>query len=441
MYRVQSAEYTAYLERKLAGLETPPLLSESEESDSDEDEEQDFAPCQTFPMHRSEEDTIVRQGVLDLTCGMCALQNLYGSHIVHRKEMDATAKQLEEHAYGEIMYDPDTGNYSIEVLQSVLKTKGKYVQRVALEKIPAEYFVPTVSMNPTFKGYIVALESGPMRHYVAVRRKGDSFRLVDSIKGAKSQTIETEHLFQQRDDGKIYCSTVVGDQRVVVGVIAVGGSPFLEYTLLHDAWSEDMPSLQKCEQALQCVLQYSTKLTSRAPSDVKKWYALWTARRTAPSESCRAFLQTYLIEQMSGELSFVIKTEPDENGSQQQAVLRCSNAEDFVSKLCDMNWMPQQHWHAEQNGAILQNGEGDTFNASAKGSVLDYGMKPNMPIIIRVRTATASPLPQVGGFYTFHSKVDGTCVGNQKHAYSVRDTTGKVHIMYKHCIEKIDVTR
>ena len=144
-----------------------------EESESEEEEE--LEPYQTFPTLESH--VIKQHG--DLTCGMRCLQNMYGAHIVTREEMDNQAKLLEQQEstftdHVEPKYDPELGDYSVEVLKALLNAKGKWAQRIDIQKIPSGYFIPAVETNPTFVGYIVAFDG----HYVTVKYSKDIYRCI-----------------------------------------------------------------------------------------------------------------------------------------------------------------------------------------------------------------------------------------------------------------------
>ena len=79
------------------------------------------SPYQTFPGTLSEPIVVKQHG--DLTCGMRCLQNMYGAYIVTREEMDTSAKQLELKSFGETMFNPQYGDYSIEVLKGRIVVK------------------------------------------------------------------------------------------------------------------------------------------------------------------------------------------------------------------------------------------------------------------------------------------------------------------------------
>ena len=66
----------------------------------------------------------------------------------------------------------------------------------------------------------------------------------------------------------------------------------------------------------------------------------------------------------------------------------------------------------------------------------EYGIDVDQPIDLTCNLDMPCQA-KIGGFYTFQSKVEGTCIGQQHNAYSVRDSQGNVHVIYKHCIENI----
>jgi hypothetical protein len=78
----------------------------------------------------------------------------------------------------------------------------------------------------------------------------------------------------------------------------------------------------------------------------------------------------------------------------------------------------------------------ETIEWDSDGTFGDYNVRPNEPIDIKTEIDTGC-MANIGGFYTFHSKIEGTCIGQQHNAYSVRDAAGNVHVIYKHCIESV----
>lgn len=155
MYRVVGgSDYTERLkreyERVLREQQEQNELVDEQAMSSESDEEPDAVPTQTYPT--SSAVSIVRQD--GLTCGMCALQNLYGETIVNREDMDTHAKRLEKHSFGETMYDPKLGYYSIEVLKSVLQENGKFVQHVDIDKVPAKFFSDAIMLNQIGRAHV-----------------------------------------------------------------------------------------------------------------------------------------------------------------------------------------------------------------------------------------------------------------------------------------------
>lgn len=441
MYRVVGgSDYTERLkreyERVLREQQEQNELVDEQAMSSESDEEPDAVPTQTYPT--SSAVSIVRQD--GLTCGMCALQNLYGETIVNREDMDTHAKRLEKHSFGETMYDPKLGYYSIEVLKSVLQENGKFVQHVDIDKVPAKFFSDAIMLNPTFQGYIVTLDMPPLKHYIAVRHRQRSYSLLDSLPNAEPQTISNETIFRRREDGHIYCSMNSSDKRKVVSVLAVGNSPFVEYMLLHNTWSDAPFSKKQYLGSIAGILRGNRRVVAeraRGAGDyVTSWYKKWMKSRAMPTKNVMQFLKTYLISELKGEMSVVVRISGGDS-KEHRTVVKCKTVGGLLRHLKEMQWISEDRPFAlQQNGKYLVDEYDETIEWDSDGSFEDYNILPNEPIEIMTEIDTGC-MAKIGGFYTFHSKIEGTCIGQQHNAYSVRDAAGNVHVVYKHCIERV----
>ena len=415
-------------ERALRKLEE----AESRFSSSSDESEEESIP-QTFPDLSTEK--IIRQDD-DLTCGMRCLQNIYGAHIVTRDEMDKHAQELEKHSFGFKMYDVKLGYYASEVLETVLQDKGKYVQRVALDKMTPEYYLPVIQMNPTFTGYIVALGTETLKHYVAVRYSNGRYRKIDSMPGVRPVDINQQHLFHRREDGHIYCSLDQTDITPVVAVLAVAGSPFLEYQLMHDIWPLELPTPSNFTGSIAWVLhpRRIDNIKRATAADVLPWYENWKQRRVMPDEKTMTFLKMRIAEKVSGEVSVVVKMQNE------QTIVRCKSIQGLLHHLHEMQWInPEKSFYMQQNGRSLVNAELEEIYFQSEGTLDDYSYQHGVPIEL-IQT-TQIHQAQIGGFYRFNCNIAGKCIGTQHNAYSVRDTDGKVHVVYKNSIEKFEVVK
>lgn len=401
--------------------------------ETESEPEPEAEPFQTFPTSTTD-DNVIKQD-FDLTCGMRCLQNMYGAHIVTRQEMDDKAKFLEQEEAKiadtvEPKYNPALGDYSIEVLQAVLENKGKWTQRIAIEKIPSEYYIPVLETNPTFVGFIVAFPG----HYVTVKYRNELYKCVDSLRGVATRVIDRRTLFKTRE-GSIFCSQDVDDVRNVIAVLAVGGSPFVEYSLLHNSWSASVPSPNKYANEIFSLLRPNlTRNMKRATSggnEVVAWYKRWKTSRVPPSASVSDFLCTVLRERVSDEKTVIVKR------NNEQAAIRCSTVEGMVKALLNMQWIiPDKHFYFQLAESLVQDEYGNELDLEAEGALEDFGLAEGSTITL-ITQAVSENVANVGGFYTFKCKIEGTCIGQQHNAYSVRDTQGKVHVVYKHCIETV----
>jgi len=428
--------YEEYMEQLRQNLEdvrrasvTHTTVQVSSESESDEEAE----PYQTFPV-RKNEDSVIKQGH-DLTCGMRCLQNMYGAHIVTREEMDTQAKFLEQEEAKfadkvDPKYDPNFGDYSIEVLQSILENKGKWAQRIDIDKIPSDYFVPIVEKNPTFVGYIVALPG----HYVVIKYKQQTYKCLDSLKSIATRLIDKQVLLKIRD-GRVFCSLDSDDTRPVVALLAVGGSPFVEYSLLHGSWSQSPPTPDKLIMEICNILRPTLMRNLRTTRDkeVLGWYKNWKTTRVPPSEKTLKHLTTVVRERINTESTVIVKK------SDEQAVIRCSSAEGLIKELLQMQWISKgSDFYLQMDSSGIVDDYDNELDFQAEGSLQDFGIADGAVITLNsYSSAVGDTLANIGGFYTFECRIEGTCIGRQHNSYSVRDKEGKVHVVYKKCIQTI----
>lgn len=409
---------------------------ESEDSDVSE-AESDEEVGMTFP--NSETLPVVRQHG-DLTCGMRCIQNMYGQYITSREEMDEQARQLEAvskkwDAGCEPMYNKQLGHYSIEVLQAVLKAKGKHTQRIAIEKIPPDYYLDIVEKNPTFVGYIVTLGSGDMKHYVTVRFSSGGYTLINSMPGVKPQMLTKDSMFRTREQ-QVFCSMDSQDNVPIVALIAVGGSPFVEYGVLHNTWHANPPSPERYRHCVARILNTNLTKTMRrvrqAPAPVKAWYEAWKRQRVDPNVETAQFLNNFVREQFSNDQDVIVIM------AEHQTIVQCSSVQDLCAHLVNIQWVgPGVRFSLLQNNRQLQDDMGNNMDIESDGTLEDWGIVEGMPLQLEMESVFGNSA-NVGGFYTFRCTIAGTCIGQQHNAYSVQDNEGKVHIVYKKCIETIE---
>lgn len=387
---------------------------------SEEESESDEEPIQTFPVIQT--DTIIRQKADDLTCGIRCLQNMYGRHIVTRAEMDACAKELEGRAFGVKMYTQDIGFYHIEVIVKLLSDKGKYVQRIDQKKIPSNYYRPVIAMNPSFAGYIVAIGSEELKHYVAIRFKKNTYIKIDSLPGVQPLVIPKENLFQSRKNGQIFCSESCKEP--VVAILAVGGAPFVEYSLLHRSWPAAPPPASRYCSAIDMSLNLV-----HSPQYARPWFKKWKTIRIEPDENTYRYLSDCVTERISDVVKIVVKMQD------QQTILPCKTAQGLMQKLTSIGWID-----SSSDFCMSQNNKRLTLEFNSQGPLSSFGVTREFPVIIEAGSVSASQA-QVGGFYRFNCSVTGKCVGVQRNSYSVRDAGGKIHVVYKNSIEQFEMIK
>lgn len=387
---------------------------------------------QTYPQHQSQ---VVRQHN-DLTCGMRVLQNLYSKDIVTREEMDQKSMVLESMSNGIPMYDQKLGHYSIEVLQSILVDKGKFVQRIALDKMSQEYFEPAVAANPDFVGYIVAVGLDSMKHYVALRYSAGAYTLVDSLTSA-IRTVASKSIFQRRSDNHIYCSQELGEARPVVAAMAVGGSHFIEYNILHDTWSTNRTQVPPsmiisviCHSLRSRPSKYFTRQLEKTSPHIQQWFASLRTARTPPTVDCLSFLQN-LVDSKTATVPVHVKM------SDHQTIVHCRGVTDLLKNLHQLGWISEnQPFYLLQQERCLCTTNGDDLQMHSTGSFDDYSLDSSQPVTL-LTNGQGPTRVDVGGCYTFQSAVTGECVDNKYNAYSVLDNNGVVHVIYKQTVQNI----
>lgn len=375
-----------------------------------------IATEQTYPQKSTVK--VIRQSGNDLTCGMRSLQNMYGQHIVTREEMDAKAEELQQNSFGVEMYNKKLGFYHIEVLKAILTDKGKYVQRIDHISIPCKYFHSVLSLNTRFTGYIVTLRLDEVNHYVAIRCNGKHIRLLDSLPGKEPIEIPPNELFYRNGDELFCCES---DQRPILAILAVGGTSFVGYTLLHDTWSDtdSRPTPMQYVNAIVSTLAMSKKHNSERPHREKYSYER---------------LKRYLREKISRQVSVLVKFDD------KQTLVQCANIQQLIDRLVEMQWLQlNQDFEIHQNGNQCKTQDDIPIDIDSKGSFQKYGIDPLESISLIDGQRSVSPnQAQVGGFYRFDCSVAGTCIGTQHNSYSVRDVDGKVQVVYKKSIERIE---
>jgi len=422
----------AHLNMLRKELEHATRIEVHPESEADSESEPEMEPYQTFPTYLSDDNAVVKQSG-DLTCGMRCLQNMYGVHIVTREEMDNQAKFLEQQEAKliekvEPKYDPILGDYSVEVLQSVLENKGKWTQRIDIHKIPADYFVRVMECNPTFVGYIVALPG----HYVTIKYKNDVYKCLDSLQGVPTRLIDRRTLLQKNGE-QINCSQDSDDVRPVIALLAVGGSPFVEYDLLHNSWSKSCPTPEKYLSEITNALRPNLMRNIRGVNkEIAAWFTKWKTTRIPPSDTTLQHLSTVVRERISNECTIIVKR------SDEQCAVRCSSVEGLVRELTKMQWITQGvdfYFHSDSSEVVDE--DGAELDFSAEGSLQDFGLVDGSVVTLNTHVINVDNKAVVGGFYRFECNIEGTCIGQQHNAYSIRDTEGQVHVVYKKCIQTI----
>ena len=396
-------------ERKQAESRKKRQFEEEIPSSEEEEEEEEEELIQTFP--DNEKMIVQRQSNNDLLCGLKCLQNMYGPHITNREEMDTIAQQLQSES-GYEMYNKELGFYDIQVLQTTLQQRGKWVQRVDIQKITPDYYLKAIEMNPTFSGYIVTMGT-ELKHYVAIRFSG-RYKKIDSLPGVEPCYIEQENLFRTRSNGHVYCSESCSAP--VVSLHAVGNSPFVEYNLLHGAWREQLPAADVMHQAISNAINYSCQRKKIPRGPVSRFFDRWQNVRIEPDETVYEFLNSSVLDQL------VLEKDMHIHFGSQQTVIRCKTLSQLLDELNRMQWITADGYTLEQEGIAVFNSETPKYNSIDWSKAIHIGKAQH---------------PQIGGFYTFKSSVQGTCTEKASNTYSVRDQEGCLHVIYKKTVENV----
>jgi hypothetical protein len=273
----------------------------------------------------------------------------------------------------------------------------------------------------------------------------DIYRCIDSLENVSTRTIRRETMFKARPG--IFCSQDSDDQREVIALLAVGGSPFVEYTLLHDTWTNIPPTVNEYMDSICRILNPTFKeVLKRAAGNVEvlQWYQHWKTTRKKPSEHCLKYLSSFLQDKINDEKTVIVHM------NEHQTAIRCTSMQGLIGELVAMQWItPGTEFFFQTSSETLSDEQGNEAHFHSEGTLANYGIMDGAQITLLSRSSiptqanvggSRSSIPtqaNVGGFYTFKCTVEGTCIGQQHNAYSVRDTQGKVHVIYKHCIETI----
>lgn len=390
---------------------------------------------QTFPNRFQTQ--VSRQTENDLTCGLRAVQNLYGQTFATKDEMDQEARLLETKSHGIAMHHAQLGFYSQEVLVNVLRNKGKHVQLIDLQKIPSEYFLEANSRSHAFAGYIVTLGLEDVKHYVAIKYNAGRYRKLDSMPGKRPMDIEANSLFRMRSDNHVYCSTDEEDTDPVVSILAVGASSFVEYRLLHGTWTGDPPDIEDYMGAIHTVITGPSQLQTferQLQADVRAWY---NNKSEEPSDKVLGVLATLLNTMLLQKTSVLLSLYQPGEQNNLQTVLQCTTMEQMLGELHALGWITTDHFRlTTSDNTPIVDAHGDEIHMRSEGPLEAFGVVNNTRLNVFVERF-ASTTASIGGFYTFKTTVDGQCVSKQQNAYSVRDDKGKVHVVYKHVVDSI----
>jgi len=143
-----------------------------------------------------------------------------------------------------------------------------------------------------------------------------------------------------------------------------------------------------------------------------------------------------IAEKVSGEVSVVVKMQNE------QTIVRCKAIQGLLQHLREMQWIaPETNFYMQQNGRSLVDEDFEEIHFESEGTLDNYSYQPGVPIELLRPNMTPIHQAQIGGFYRFNCNIAGKCIGTQHNAYSVRDTDGKVHVVYKNSIEKFEVIK
>lgn len=391
---------------------SPPIIE-----DKDSDDEQEM-PIQTFP-GAQQTIHVVRQTKDDLTCGLRCLQNMYGPSICDKDEMDQVASELQSRAHGIELYNPDLGYYAAEVLEAVLQQKGKWTQRIDIDKIDLGHFKSILKCNPTFSGYIVTLGLGLQNHYITIRAGAKHYKQIDSLPGVQPIQISEQDLFQKRSDGHLYCNPLDGNP--IIALTAVGGSPFVEYNIMHSIWSNETKDIHTIKLAILNCLDYNKQQKQLQTKEEKDWYKSWQMCRKMPSQQVLSKIVSILRNELSLERDVIVHLE------NQQTIIRCTDLKSLIENLMTMNFIKDDQPFTFVQDQIVQ-----YHSEMPNNDNIDW----SKPIHIE-----PPKVPEIGGFYTFKSTVEGTCTEKQSGTYSVRDKDGIVHVLHKKAVSGIIVSK
>lgn len=154
--------------------------------------------------------------------------------------------------------------------------------------------------------------------------------------------------------------------------------------------------------------------------------------RVPPSEKTLRHLSMVVRERINTERTVIIKKENE------QAVICCSSAEGLIKELLQMQWISKgSDFYLKMDSSGVMDEFDNELDLQAEGSLQDFGIVDGSVITLNCHSPTNDPTANIGGFYTFECRIEGTCIGQQHNAYSVRDNEGKVHVVYKKCIQTI----
>jgi hypothetical protein len=221
--------------------------------------------------------------------------------------------------------------------------------------------------------------------------------------------------------------------RPVVAVLAVGGSPFVEYDIMHKTWSLPSPPpsflLSSIGRLLKTNLKSTLRKIDRAEPCVQEWFQKFKVLRQMPSDDCTSFFRNN-IASVRNIQSVIVKA------GETQTIVQCETITDLLSELQNMGWISSGCFYLQQNGNMLSDEDGNDVDLTSEGKLEDFGVDTSKAIHL-VQTATLPTQASIGGFYTFNCSVEGKCIDNKYNAYSVQDKDGTVHVIYKQTIENI----
>jgi hypothetical protein len=104
-----------------------------------------------------------------------------------------------------------------------------------------------------------------------------------------------------------------------------------------------------------------------------------------------------------------------------------------------MQWISKgSDFYLQMDSSGIVDDYDNELDFQAEGSLQDFGIADGAVITLNsYSSAVGDTSANIGGFYTFECRIEGTCIGRQHNSYSVRDKEGKVHVVYKKCIQTI----